>query len=48
MKQEYDIIEDEICEIKYKGMTYILDGMKVYNINNKHKNHHFFDIELPK
>jgi len=26
--------EDEQCEIKYKGVTYILEGIKVYNIKD--------------
>jgi len=33
-EQEENIIEDESCEIKYKGVTYILEGMKVYNIKD--------------
>ena len=32
--QEDENIEDESFEIKYKGITYILEGMKVYNIKN--------------
>jgi hypothetical protein len=32
--QEDNIIEDEPCEIKCKGITYIIEGIKVYNIKD--------------
>jgi hypothetical protein len=35
--QEYENNDEELCEIKCKGVTYILEGIKVYNIKDGNK-----------
>lgn len=46
--QEDENIEDEPCEIKYKGITYILEGMKVYNIKDGIKGEYYGEFNNGK